>query len=435
MEETGTAIRAADVKTVVGEFIQTRLQAKLDKLEDDQQEDRERLLAAHEHETWLADAARRVSQIQQVTHAIKYIHPDARGTNLFSTGNAHAGDRYVGTHVLGQRLSPDVVGNAAALDVYKFLRLEVAGRSLLALALERNSALRDALSADTDEAERWIQAFAELVEVKGNPASHTLAKQIYWPLGDGKYHLLAPLFPSSLVNAIWATLREHRFSDTARDAREARRNKVSAAHGYHEYPNVVVQKFGGTKPQNISQLNSERYGENHLLPSLPPSWTSAEIRTPLFTESVFVSGFAGRRSVGEAMNDLRSYLQRVQGVNNKPVRNGRARRVQVVFDELLQYAGELWSLVPGWTAQADCRLNLDEQCWLDAQRRLEDEAFATRYHQSDWQDAVCRRFANWFNARLAKGGEGLPVGEDEAFEWRRLLGRELNLLHGELRND
>tara|TARA_R110000823_G_scaffold132777_5_gene261223 strand:+ start:21987 stop:23294 length:1308 start_codon:yes stop_codon:yes gene_type:complete len=435
MEEAEIAIKTEDLKNVVGEYIQIRLQAKLDKLKNDQQEERKRLLSAHEHETWLADAARRVSQIQQVTHAIKYIHPDARGTNLFSTGNAHVGDGYVGTHSLGHWLSPDVVGNAAALDVYKFLRLEVAGRSLLALALERHPALRDALSTDVDKADEWMQSFAELVEAKGKPASHSLAKQVYWPLGNGKYHLLAPLFPSSLVNTVWLTLREHRFSDMAKDAREARRNKASAAHGYHEYPNVVVQKFGGTKPQNISQLNSERYGENHLLPSLPPSWISAEIRTPLFTESVFVSGFASRRSVGEAMNDLRSYLHRVKGVNNKPVRDGRARRVQVVFDELLQYAGELWSLEPGWTAQADCRLNLDEQCWLDAQRSLEDEAFAAHYHQGDWQDAVCRRFANWFNSRLAKGGESLPVGEDEAFEWRRLLERELALLHRELRHD
>lgn len=435
MEESDDAISAGEVKRVIGDFIRTRLQAKLDKLKDDQQDEHDRLLAGHEPEAWLADAARRVSQIQQVTHAIKYIHPDARGTNLFSTGNPHAGERYVGTHVLGDQLSPDVVGNAAALDVYKFLRLEVAGQSLLALALERHPALRDALSADADKADGWMQAFAELVDSKGSAASHTLAKQLYWPLGNGQYHLLAPLFPSSLVNKVWTTLREHRFSDAAKESREARRNRVSAAQGYHEYPNVVVQKFGGTKPQNISQLNSERYGENHLLPSLPPSWTSAQVRPPLFTDSVFISGFTSRRSVGEAINELRNYLQRVAGINNKQVREGRARRVQVVFDELLQYAGELWSLEPGWSAQDDCRLNMDEQCWLDPQRSLEDEAFAARYQQGDWQDAVCRRFANWFNARLARAGEGLSVGEDEAFEWRRLLDLEMTMLHRELRHD
>ena len=428
-------LNAISIIQAIQSFIQSRLQLKLDKLKEEQHDERERLLAAHEPETWLADAARRVSQIQQVTHAIKYIHPDARGTSLFNPGNPHAGERFVGTQLLGESLSPDVVGNAAALDVYKFLRLEVAGYSLLALALERHPALRDALSADASRAEEWMQAFAGLVEVKGKPASHTLAKQLYWPMGNGQYHLLAPLFPSSLVSTVWSTLREHRFSDEARAARDARRSRAPYAQGYHEYPNVVVQKFGGTKPQNISQLNSERYGENHLLPSLPPSWKSTEVRPPLFTDSVFVSGFANRRAVGEAINELRSYLQRVEGVNNKSVREGRARRVQMVFDELLQYAGELWSLEPGWSADTDCRLNMDEQCWLDPQRGLVDEVFAARYQQGVWQEVVCRRFANWFNACLSKGSGGLPVGENEAFEWRRLLDGELTLLHRELRHD
>lgn len=435
MEETIVALTASDVRQAIGEFIQTRLQAKLDKLKDDQHEERAKLLEAHAPEVWLADAARRVGQIQQVTHAIKYIHPDARGTNLFSAGNLHAGDQYVGTHVLRDVLEPDVVGNAAALDVYKFLRVEVAGRSLLTLALERHPALRDALSVDAAKAEAWMSAFAGLVEAKGKPASHTLAKQIYWPLGDGQYHLLAPLFPSSLVSAVWREVREYRFSDPAKAAREAARNKLPFAHGYHEYPNVVVQKFGGTKPQNISQLNSERYGENHLLPSVPPSWQSAAVRPPLNTESIFVRGFASQRSVRDAMDDLRSYLQRVKNVNNKPVREGRARRVQAVFDALLHYAVSLWGLAPGWTAETECRLSAEEQCWLDPQRSLLDEGFAERYRQSDWQDQVCRRFANWFNARLFDAGKGLSVGENEAFEWSRLLDQELTMLHRELRHD
>jgi CRISPR-associated protein Csy1 len=319
--------------------------------------------------------------------------------------------------------------------VYKFLRLKVDGKTLLALALEGSPALRGALSADSVKAEEWMQAFASLVEAKGKPASHTLAKQLYWPLGQGQYHLLAPLFPSSLVSTVWSTLREHRFADEAKAARDARKNRTPYSHGYHEYPNVVIQKFGGTKPQNISQLNSERYGENHLLPSLPPTWTSAEIRQPLFTDSVFAKGFANRRAVGEAMNELRDYLSRVERANNKPVREGRARRVQVVFDELMQYAGELWSLEAGWTANPDCHLNIDEQCWLDPDRALVDEAFATRYQQGDWQDVVCRRFGNWFNARLSKGERGLSVGEDEAHEWRRLLDREMSVLYRELRHE
>jgi len=426
-----------EVWCAIDGFIKERLQLKLEKLKDDQDVERARILAAHEPETWLSVTARRASQLQQITHAIKYSHPDARGSNLFSLGNQNVGQHYIATHSLAGNMTFDVASSAGAepLGAYSFLRVKVRDFTLLDLVIEDNKALYEALSKVSDKADVWMESFASFMNSKGAPATHTLAKQIYWPISKDQYHLLVPMFPSSLVHAVWTTVREHRFSDETKAARKARDSKSLYAHGYREYPNIVVQKFGGSNQQNVSQLNSARKGENYLLPSLPPSWTSAQVRPPLFTDSIFVSGFASRRSVGEAINELRSYLQRVAGINNKPVREGRARRVQVVFDELLQYAGELWSLEPGWSAQDDCRLNMDEQCWLDPQRSLEDESFAARYQQGDWQDAVCRRFANWLNARLAKAGEGLPVGEEEAFEWRRLLDREMTMLHRELRHD
>ena len=54
-----------EIRNVITVFLDSRLQPKLDKLKDDDLE-RDRLIAAHEPETWLADAARRVMQIQQV---------------------------------------------------------------------------------------------------------------------------------------------------------------------------------------------------------------------------------------------------------------------------------------------------------------------------------------------------------------------------------
>lgn len=435
MDEVTATATVEEVRRVIHAFIQERLHLKLEQLKNDNHAERQCLIDDYSDEAWLSDAARRVLQIQQVTHAAKFTHPDARGSNLYSHGNQSAGTLLVGTHVLGEQLIPDVAGNSAALDVYKFLRLEVNGQTLLAMALESSQVLRDVLSADTAKAEQWIEAFASLTKAKKSPASHTLAKQLYWPIGNGNYHLIAPLFPSALVNVVWTTQREHRFSDAAKAARDARKNKALYPHGCHEYPNVVVQNFGGTKPQNISLLNSKRYGENYLLPSLPPNWTSREVSWPTYTESVFSKGFASRRSVKEAVSDLRDYLERVRGVNNKPIRDGRARRVQVVVDELLQYSGELWSLDAGWSMSSDCHLSADEQCWLDPDRALIDSEFAVRYQQGDWQDAICRRFANWFNARLSSGSRDLRVGEDEAFEWRRLLSREMDLLHKELRHD
>ena len=248
------------LRQLIESFIQERLQGKLDKLKPDEDVKRQSLLAGHRREAWLADAARRVGQLQLVTHTLKPIHPDARGSNLHSLPQAPGQPGLAGSHELGDKLVSDVVGNAAALDVFKFLSLQYQGKNLLNWLTEDSAEAVQALSDNAEQAREWRQAFIGITAVKGAPASHSLAKQLYFPLPGSGYHLLAPLFPTSLVHHVHGLLREARFGEAARAAREARSRQESWPHGFSEYPNLAIQKFGGTKPQNISQLNSERYG-------------------------------------------------------------------------------------------------------------------------------------------------------------------------------
>lgn len=429
-------ISAASIKAVIAQFLADRLQPKLDKVAEDDDEQRERLHAAHAPNSWIADAARRVGQIQQVTHAIKYTHPDARGSSLYSTGNPHAADYEVGTHALGAALAADVVGNAAALDVYKFLNLRLGEQSILDLAVADDPALAEALSTNHEEAKAWMIAFATLPQAKSETASHKLTRQVYWPLGDGNYHLLAPLFPTSLVHGLWKTVREHRFSDAAKAAREARKAGVDHPHGFHEYPELAIQSFGGTKPQNISQLNSERYGENYLLPALPPNWQSAAIRPPFGVSSVFDRTFGNRPRVRELVCALRAFLERVAHYSNVHIRDKRAELTAHLCDEALLYAAELRDaantddLTAGWTQDARCRLNRAEQLWLDPLRRHRDPDFARDLERDEWPDEICRRFGNWLNARLTT--RELPMSALEAEHWRGELDKEMRLLRREL---
>jgi len=83
---------AGQLRVVIQDFLQERLQPKLDKLKEGEDEKRQKLLEAHQLQTWIADAAHRVGQIQQVTHALKYIHPEAKGTNINAPGNPDAGE-------------------------------------------------------------------------------------------------------------------------------------------------------------------------------------------------------------------------------------------------------------------------------------------------------------------------------------------------------
>lgn len=430
---------AMDIEEINGlrarieEFLQERLTAKLEKLKEGEDVKRQKLIDQHQPPVWIEDAARRVKKLQLVTHALKYSHPDARGTSLYATAADPAEDTLVGTHSLREAACiPDVVGNAAYLDVYQFLKLEQGGRTLLGRACDNDPALKAALSESDEQGERWMAAFAGITQEREQPASHKLAKQLYWPLPNGGYHLLAPLYPTSLVHAVYTRIREDRFSQASREARDARWNNRPHPHGYCEYPNLAIQNFGGSNPQNISQLNTERHGESYLLASLPPSWR-LQAKPPLGVATVFAGWLRRRHRLRELTGALRDFLAK-SAYNNRAIRKTRAVLVERISDELLQVAAELHELEPGWSVDPACRLDAVEQYWLDPYRALDDAEFALGRAQADWPDEIAKRFGNWLNYQLTRGGR-LPMGDDEYHEWRGLLKKELRMIRQEVAAD
>lgn len=407
-------------RSAIDLFIGDRLAAKLDGL-DPESPKLEELKSHFEPASWLEDAARRARQIQLVTHALKPMHPDARGTNLYCPADALAARDEVGTHSLRLPAADDVVGNAAALDVYKFLKIEIDGKTLLRWLQEHDADLLAALGADLDRSNSWADAFRSIAaQDLANPASHTNAKQVYWltsddPSDDESYVLLAPLYASSFAHAVYQRINADRFSDEAKAARQAMRDGAEHATGFAKYPDLAIQKLGGTKPQNISQLNSERRGENYLLASLPPHWRSRDVREPFHTESVFGSVFARRRAVRELLGALRSFLRSDPDPNLR-TRSRVERYLDELIDELLAFATELQqALSPGWSAEPDCRLVEAERLWLDPGRASIDAAFRDRWLGTDWAEMIGARFGNWLNDAL---GKDLRLGEVEARHWK-----------------
>ena len=427
----------AQIKAVINAFFEERLEPRLKKLNPEEEDARQKLLFNNRPENWIPDAVQRVKKIQQVTHAIKYTHPDARGSSLYASVNLPAEGVLIGTHTLAGNLSLDAVCDAKQLDVYKFLHLPVGNRTLLELIADNDPVLAEAFSSDVALARSWISEFAYWAEGKyqaepGSASSHKLAKQIYWPTASNEYVLLAPLFPTSLVQAVWGVICEDRFSDEAEAARKARYGRTAFHRGCREYPDLAIQRFGGDSgKQNISQLNAKRRGETFLLPSLPPSWKSADLRPPLAVDSVFDRIFGSRKRVRELVRILRDFLVSVEHAgSNMRIREKRAELVGLIRDEALQYAAELQQLEPGWSQQPECLLNSAEQCWLDPERAETDANFASLCRKGDWPDEICRRFGNWLNARLTTANT--PMGALEAAHWRDVLDKEMRLMRNEV---
>ncbi len=418
--------RGKSFRTAIAGFIEARREAKLKGKEEEGD-----AAAKYDYGTWLADAARRVAQIQAVTHVLKATHPDARGSSLHvppSTLPQHAD---IGSHVLGDDFAEDVVGNAAALDVFKFLKLEVDGRRLLDWMQAGDEDLRTALHSDADTATVWMQAFSGLVRSDTAPTSHGAAKQLYWLAygtanEDKAYHLLQPLFSSSLAHAVHAEIQEARFGDSNKAARQAFRAKEAHEAPYRDYRNLVVRKLGGTKPQNVSQLNSERGGVNYLLASLPPQWDAEQPRKLLNLDSA-MERLNWLPAVRDTVKQLADFLLS-DPPSTEPTRSKRLALAKELGAQLAIYAAETQARFnPGWTRDATCILPLHQQIWLDPERveleprtepelAAEDEVFVAAWEFGDWPDQVAADFANWLNARLRAAGL-VGVGDVEYRHW------------------
>ncbi|MDV7211661.1 type I-F CRISPR-associated protein Csy1 [Azotobacter beijerinckii] len=429
-EESERPSRAERFRSAIAAFIEARREAKLKGKDDDAG-----VASKYDYATWLADAARRVGQIQAVTHVLKATHPDARGSSLHVVPGSLPQRTEIGTHVLGDDYAEDVVGNAAALDVFKFLKIEVDDRRLLDWMQAGDADLRSALHPDAAVATGWMDAFGKLVRSDPTPSSHEAAKQVYWlvgeePSNDVDYHLLQPLFSSSLAHAIHADIQDARFGEGNKLARQAFRTKEAHEAPYRDYRNLVARKLGGTKPQNISQLNSERGGINYLLASLPPlGWKQFKLRNMKSPDDLWVQ-FKYFGDVRNLMKALANFLlsRPAPIMETQITREGIEQALGAYLSAFADMVHD--TLEPGWTRNPDCDLERCEKLWLDPGRlelpkrtdtelhKREDEEFEAAYHWGDWPDEIAGRFANWINAQLREAG--MPtVGDAEHKHWAR----------------
>jgi CRISPR-associated protein Csy1 len=381
------------------------------------------------------------AHIAIATHIAKATHPDLKVkqvTNLhIRFGELHPLAE-VGSHVLSGRESlADTTGdgahNAAAYELYLLLGLQFERKSLGTWLRERDSEVIHAFAGDIsvgatkeDAAALADQYVNLLVDKMPEPATHIRAKQLYWlvgddPLDDSAYQLLAPLYATSLAHSVHRELHDHRIGDVNKEARQARRDGKMHDGIFHDYPSLAVQKLGGTKPQNISHLNSERRGTNYLLSSLPSVWKSSDFRLPAHADSVFDRLFSGRIEVRHTLRQFSAFL-----ASNPPKIMETRDRVDAfvvrLIDEATIMAGGFRDALPaGWSLDEQYDdLAMAEKLWLDPLRAElpAQHDFAHEWLRMDWPAAIGKRFAQWLNARL---DDRFAVGDAELRQWKKLL--------------
>lgn len=371
------------------------------------------------HANWLSDAAKRAWQITLVTHAPKFTHGDAKGSGALVTPDTTPGSLFITTRSLNCP-AIDVIGNAAALDVATLLLIKQGNSQLIDILQQGEWNPLRQFAQDDDQAEQWRIQFLDALTNK-TPASHSLAKQLYFPVKEPdqqQYHLLSLLFPSSLAHALSERIDASRFSESAKAARQARRDGIYSADPVIEFVSLAEQHFGGTKPQNVSLLNSKRHGRTFLLSCLPPTWQSQAAYPD--NDQVFWRQFAWQQK--GLIRQLKQFLlQRVDKENNRHIRRQRAELVSELITQLHHHAARLRNAPSGWSHKRKLSAHLCQ--WLDPQSPYLSQTI-------DWQYLAGESFARWLNQQLSD--EQLLMGDIELHVWRKQMTRQLRLLSNDL---
>ena len=343
-----------------------------------QQEANEKFALAN----WLPDAARRAPQLTMVSHPGKFSHPSAK-TSPVIAGNLRANDGYLRTGNVDYEL--DVFGNAAAMDVYKFLSLTMDDGKTVLAHLETDSPEINALfTLPTASYDDLKQGFISIKQLDDTSKTDHLVKQVYFPVDDD-YHLLSLLTPSGLLTQVKSRIDRMRFSDETKQAKECRRKKEHHATGYDDVLNLTVTAFGGTQPQNVSVLNSQNAGRAYLLASLPPSFKQRQIRLPshdFFRNSLRAKAFK------DAFLPLDKLIH--TDVNNVAVRQGIQNCLKFIIDQVLQRVFSIRAYGVGWSETEHYQsLPPKQRIWLD------DAHLEQREQQDAWLDEVAADFARW----------------------------------------
>jgi CRISPR-associated protein Csy1 len=383
--------------------------------------------AAFKPTEWLTDAAKRAKQISLATHAAKFTHSDAKGSSILVTAIEQQNSGYITTASLESK-AIDAVGNAAALDVAKLLKITIHGESLIDQLQNKHV---DALKAFTDDKallNLWQLGFEKALGDEKR-SGHTLTKQLYYPVNlEGndaeKYHLLCPLFSSSLAHELHKQVTKTRFGES-KNIRDARKKGHFHQVLDENFPATAVQNFGGSKPQNISQLNSERYGQSYLLNCAPPTY-QAQSKPPLTSASIFNREFGFKTSM--LIREFKAFLT---GLTEQD-RNFTTRYkrdygfVQPLLDSLFNHAVQIQSLIEhaGWANNTESKMKHEHALWLDVNNP--SATFQTAREKGDWLEVVANDFSLWLLRKLENKQHYL-VGDVEQQYFKKLCLHELKV--------
>lgn len=333
---------------------------------------------------WLPDAAKRVVQLSMVSHPSKFSHPSAKTSSIIAPVSASK-DGYLRTGNVDYPL--DVFGNAAAMDVYKFLCLSLSNELSVLDGFEQDDQkLKKLIQQSSLDFETLKNNFLIIKQNDTTSKTDHLIKQVYFPIAQDEYHLLSILTPSGLITRLKQKIDLMRFSEQTKLAKENRKKNEHDAEGYADIFDLTVTAYGGTQPQNVSVLNSQNAGRAYLLSSCPPTLEKRAIRLPktdFFTQCLY------RKNYQESFVQLHKFMQ--LDINNINIRTAIRNIIGFVIDQILLQSFTIRETYPEAWSDQDYYVGLPklQRIWLDQQYQNERE------NDAEWRDEISQNIARW----------------------------------------
>ena len=319
-----------------------------------------------------------------VSHPSKFSHPSAKTSSVIAQVKS-AQDGYLRSGNVHYPL--DVFGNAAAMDVYKFLSLNLAEDYTVLTGFEHDHEdLKSLIEKSSLNFTSLKQAFLVIKNDDTSSKTDHLVKQVYFPIADTEYHLLSILTPSGLIARLKLAIDQLRFSEATKEAKEKRKKNEHDAIGYADIFDLTVTAYGGTQPQNVSVLNSQNAGRAYLLSSCPPILEKRTVRLPSID---FFAQCLYRKNYQDSFLQLHKFMQ--LDLNNIDIRTAIRNLIQFVIDQVLLKGFKIRDYYPeGWSQQEYyASLPKLQRVWLDSMY------IEQRENDSEWRNELSEDIARW----------------------------------------
>lgn len=364
---------------------------------------------------WLPNAAKRAGQMSISTHPCTFSHPSARkNKNGYASAviasSESKNDGFLRTGNVA--VAADALGNAAALDVYKFLTLITEDGQSVLQHLEQDSELAQVLltlpNANEDLSYQTLkQGFLAMSATDDEVITSSKIKQVYFPVskqqGETEYHQLSLLTASGIVFELRQRLDNMRFGEEIKLARE--KKKADEYHdSFREIYDLTTIGYGGTKPQNISVLNNQNGGKTHLLMSVPPALKNRHTHFPkvdFFQQSV------NYFQCKEQFHQLHSLYKNNE--NNIHVRADRDELYQQIIDHLIEKMWQVRAIASEQYIETASQLSKAQTTWLCEHTKTQRET------TDDWLDEIVASITTYLFYGYEKmlGKKAIKLGNAE----------------------